>query len=104
MRVDFHMLDLLSNNTKLNSWLSCTVGALTSVTISASRIYANPDDQHVSFVRERFSALSTKVVALEGTSASQLRPEDAMFVNRMTIDDLVGATCSDELKVWVKPK
>uniref|UniRef100_A0A162AIX6 Replication factor A C-terminal domain-containing protein n=2 Tax=Daucus carota subsp. sativus TaxID=79200 RepID=A0A162AIX6_DAUCS len=75
--------------------------ALTFATTSGSRIYVNPDEQHVSSVRERFSALSTKVVALEGTSASKLPPEEAMFVNRMTVDDLVGATCSGELKAAI---
>ncbi|XP_017225090.1 uncharacterized protein LOC135149445 [Daucus carota subsp. sativus] len=76
-------------------------GALTFATTSASRIYVNPDEQHVSSVRERFSALSTKVLALEGTSASKLPLEEAMFVNQITVDDLVGATCSGELKAAI---
>ncbi|WOH14914.1 hypothetical protein DCAR_0934443 [Daucus carota subsp. sativus] len=59
--------------------------ALTFATTSASRIYVNPDEQHVSSVRERFSALSTKVLALEGTSASKLPLEEAMFVNQITL-------------------
>ncbi|KAL1802826.1 hypothetical protein ACET3Z_031473 [Daucus carota] len=75
--------------------------ALTFATTSASRIYVNPDEQHVSSVRERFSALSTKVLALEGTSASKLPLEEAMFVNQITVDDLVGATCSGELKAAI---
>ncbi|XP_074374797.1 replication protein A 70 kDa DNA-binding subunit B-like [Apium graveolens] len=75
--------------------------ALTFATTSASKIYANPDVEHVSSIRERFSALTPRVVAIEGSASAKLPPEEAMFVNRMTVESLVRATCDGELKVGV---
>ncbi|KAF1002178.1 hypothetical protein AG4045_008303 [Apium graveolens] len=75
--------------------------ALTFATTSASKIYANPDVEHVSSIRERFSALPPRVVAIEGSASAKLPPEEAMFVNRMTVESLVRATCDGELKVGV---
>ncbi|KAL1822131.1 hypothetical protein ACET3Z_008909 [Daucus carota] len=74
-------------------------GALNFATTSGSRIYVNPDIDHISSIKERFSALSPRVVAIEGPSVAKLPPEEAMFVNRMTAESLVNATCAGELKV-----
>ncbi|KAK1401602.1 DUF223 domain-containing protein [Heracleum sosnowskyi] len=74
-------------------------GALTFATTSGSRVYVNPNVDYVTSVRERFSALSPKVVAIEGPAASKLTPEEAMFINRMNVEALVNATCGGELKV-----
>ncbi|KAK1389588.1 hypothetical protein POM88_017766 [Heracleum sosnowskyi] len=73
-------------------------GALTFATTSGSRVYVNPDVDYVTSVRERFSALSPKVVAIEGPAASRLTPEEVMFINRMNVEALVNATCGGELK------
>ncbi|KAK1349779.1 DUF223 domain-containing protein [Heracleum sosnowskyi] len=73
-------------------------GALTFATTSGSRVYVNPDVDYVTSVRERFSALSPKIVAIEGPAASRLTPEEAMFINRMNVEALVNATCGGELK------
>ncbi|KAL8119072.1 hypothetical protein AgCh_016536 [Apium graveolens] len=75
--------------------------ALTFSTTSASKIYVNPKVDHVSFIRERLSALPPKVVTIEGHSSAKLPPEEAMFINRMTVESLVGATCAGELQVEV---
>ncbi|WOH08102.1 hypothetical protein DCAR_0727539 [Daucus carota subsp. sativus] len=66
-------------------------GALNFATTSGSRIYVNPDIDHISSIKERFSALSPRVVAIEGPSVAKLPPEEAMFVNRMTVESLVDA-------------
>ncbi|KAL8097463.1 hypothetical protein AgCh_030552 [Apium graveolens] len=73
--------------------------SLTFSTTNASKIYVNPEVEHVSSIRERFSALPPAVVAIEGPISSKLTPEEAMFVNRMTVESLVRASCAGELQV-----
>ncbi|XP_074369526.1 uncharacterized protein LOC141710937 [Apium graveolens] len=75
--------------------------ALTFASTSASKIYVNLDVDHVSSIRERFSALPPKIVTIESPSSARLPPEEAMFVDRMTVEALVSATCAGELKVDV---
>ncbi|XP_074344046.1 uncharacterized protein LOC141683252 [Apium graveolens] len=75
--------------------------ALTFASASATKIHVNPDVDHVSSIRERFSALPPKVVAIEAPTSARLPPEEAMFVNRMNVETLVRATCAGELKVDV---
>ncbi|XP_074367416.1 uncharacterized protein LOC141707888 isoform X1 [Apium graveolens] len=75
--------------------------ALTFATTSASKIYVNPEVEHVSSIRERFSVLPPAVVAIEGPSSAKLTPEEAMFVNRTIVGSLVRATCAGELQVDV---
>lgn len=66
-------------------------------------VYVNPNVDHISSKRERFSALSPKVVAIERTTTAKLSPEEAMFINRMTVKALINATCAGELKVNTEP-
>ncbi|XP_074377789.1 uncharacterized protein LOC141719317 [Apium graveolens] len=80
----------------------CHACALTFATTSARKIYVDPEVEHVSSIRERFSALPPVVVAIEGPSSANLTPEEAMFVNRMTVESLVRATCAGELEVYAK--
>ncbi|XP_074336549.1 uncharacterized protein LOC141673703 [Apium graveolens] len=75
--------------------------ALTFATTSARKIYVNPEVDHVSSIRERFSALPQKVVTIKGHSSAKLPPKEAMFINQMTVESLVGATCAGELQVKV---
>ncbi|XP_074353820.1 uncharacterized protein LOC141692781 [Apium graveolens] len=75
--------------------------ALTFATTSARKIYVNPEVDHVSSIKERFSAFSPKAVTIEGPGSTRLPPEEAMFINRMTVETLVGATCAGELQVDV---
>ncbi|XP_074382641.1 replication protein A 70 kDa DNA-binding subunit C-like isoform X2 [Apium graveolens] len=76
-------------------------GSLTFAITSGSQIYINPNVGHVSSIRERFSALSLKVIPIDGATVARIPPEEAMFINRMTVEALVNATCAGELKVDV---
>nr|XP_017245331.1 PREDICTED: replication factor A protein 1-like [Daucus carota subsp. sativus] len=73
-------------------------GSLTFSTTSASKVYINPEVDHVTSIKERFSALSIQAKPIQGTSAAKLTPEEEMFINRMTVDALVKATGAGEMK------
>lgn len=76
-------------------------GALTFASTSGIRVYVNLDFDHVTSIRERLSALFPKVVVIDGASSAKLTPEEAMFINRMSVEALVNATCAGELKADV---
>ncbi|KAF1001547.1 hypothetical protein AG4045_006996, partial [Apium graveolens] len=65
--------------------LICFTRFLSFATTSGSKIYVNLDVGHVSSIRERFSALSLKVIPIEGATVARIPPEEAMFINRMTV-------------------
>lgn len=44
------------------------------------------------------------MVATEGPAVAKLPVEEAMFINRMTIEALVNATCDAKLKVYNNPR
>uniref|UniRef100_A0A175YIQ0 Replication factor A C-terminal domain-containing protein n=1 Tax=Daucus carota subsp. sativus TaxID=79200 RepID=A0A175YIQ0_DAUCS len=73
-------------------------GSLTFSTTSANKVYINPEVDHVTSIKERFSALSIQAKPIQGTSAAKLTPEEEMFINRMTVDALVKATGAGEMK------
>lgn len=75
-------------------------GALTFGTTSGSKICFNLDIDHVSSIKERFTSMSPKVVAIEGPAVAKLPPEEAMFINLITVKSLVNASCAGELKVY----
>ena len=76
-------------------------GSLTFSTTSANKVYINPEVDHVTSIKERFSALSIQAKPIQGTSAAKLTPEEEMFINRMTVDALVKATSAGEMKVYM---
>ncbi|XP_063939886.1 replication protein A 70 kDa DNA-binding subunit D [Daucus carota subsp. sativus] len=63
-----------------------------------SRIYVNLDTPYVASLRERFSEISTKLEISVDSPPSML-PEEKMFINRMTIKELLVGDWSEDIKV-----
>ena len=100
MWVASNIMCYLTNNVPETISLNVS-GSLTFSTTSASKVYINPEVDHVTSIKERFSALSIQAKPIQGTSAAKLTPEEEMFINRMTVDALVKATSAGEMKVYM---
>lgn len=74
-------------------------GEISFCTTNGSKLYINLDTTFVASLRDRFTALCKDVEIIESPNFSKPDPEKEMFVNRMSVKELVEAHWSEELQV-----
>ncbi|XP_062086343.1 uncharacterized protein LOC133792451 [Humulus lupulus] len=70
-------------------------------TTSASKIYINLQIDYVTSLIKRFSTISNGVKTIASSNMNKTTLEEDMFVNMMTIEELLQADWSGELKEYI---
>ncbi|XP_062085727.1 uncharacterized protein LOC133791832 [Humulus lupulus] len=76
-------------------------GEVSFSTTSASKIYIHLQIDYVTSLIERFSTISNGVKTIASSNMNKTTLEEDMFVNRMTIQELLQADWSGELKEYI---
>lgn len=79
-----------------------SAGEICFGTTKASKIYINLDTPFVNSLRERFAAICDSVEFTQSSHVKKRVPEEEMFINRMTIKELIETQWSSNLKVNFK--
>ncbi|KAH9726437.1 hypothetical protein KPL70_008259 [Citrus sinensis] len=70
-------------------------------TTSASKIYINLQMYYVALLIERFSTISNVVQVIESSNVNKITFEEEMFLNMMSIKELLEADWSSQVKEYI---
>ncbi|KAH9801749.1 hypothetical protein KPL71_001139 [Citrus sinensis] len=76
-------------------------GEVNFSTTSASKIYINLQIDYVASLIERFSTVSNVVQVIESSNVNKITFEEEMFLNRMSIEELLEANWSSQVKEYI---
>ncbi|KAM6553840.1 hypothetical protein CsatB_014602 [Cannabis sativa] len=75
-------------------------GEVSYSTTTASKIYINLKTDYVASLVEKFSTISNGVEVVERSTVNKISPEEEMFLNRMSIEELLKTDWSPQLKEY----
>ncbi|XP_052290936.1 uncharacterized protein LOC112497129 [Citrus sinensis] len=76
-------------------------GEVNFSTTSASKIYINLQIDYVALLIEGFSTVSNVVQVIESSNVNKITFEEEMFLNRMSIKELLEADWSSQVKEYI---
>ncbi|XP_060968729.1 uncharacterized protein LOC133036228 [Cannabis sativa] len=75
-------------------------GKVSYSTTTASKIYINLKTDYVASLVEKFSTISNGVEVIEKSTVNKISPEEEMFLNRMSIEELLKTDWNPQLKEY----